>query len=513
MIKLHLGDCLELLKGIPDDSISSVVTDPPYGLSAPPDISVVLRAWLAGEKYEHTGSGFMGAAWDSFVPGPRVWREVFRVLKPGGHAVVFAGTRTVDLMGISVRLGGFEVRDCGQWCYWSGFPKSLDLSKSMDKMRHDTDQSFIVTRWLRATMERQGLTSGDINRAFGSENIAQQWLTVKPGAVGPRVPNIDQWERLVALLGAEVPPEVHRLVWELNGRKGEPGAAWFAREVTGSSTNGIAGGTGKHAGSEDAYGYGAAFDITAPATDNARKWAGFGTAVKPAVEPWLLLRKPISESSIARNVLRWGVGGLNIDACRFAPGDSMWPGPQEIEWASHPGVKGNGVVGFQGGGGGYAGVASRSDGRFPANLIHCPKASRAERELGCLEAGLPTKTGAEATGSKEGQKRLDSPRTGAGRTADEIRNYHSTVKPVKLMQWLVRLVTPPGGVVLDPFMGSGTTGMAAVGQGFDFIGMELDPGHLRIARARIAYSAPGHEIDAPTEATAGNAEPNQTRMF
>ena len=412
MIKLHLGDCLDQLKGIPDDSISSVVTDPPYGLSAPPDIAVVLQAWLAGEAYEHTGAGFMGAAWDSFVPGPRVWREVFRVLKPGGHAVVFAGTRTVDLMGISVRLGGFEVRDCGQWAYWSGFPKSRNLSIDMDK---------------------------------------------EVGAMGHR--------------GQRVKHHI--------GQESEAAPVGMPAHV--------------------------------PITDNARKWAGFGTAVKPAVEPWLLLRKPISESSIARNVLRWGVGGLNVDACRFAPGDAMWPGPQEGDPGWGGGAAGGATWNEENSGLCKAGEPRLTSSRFPANLIHCPKASRKERELGC--EGLPTKTGAEATGSKEGQARLDSPRTGAGRTADEVRNWHSTVKPVKLMQWLVRLVTPPGGVVLDPFMGSGTTGMAAAGQGFDFIGMELDPGHLRIARARIAYSAPGHDIDAPTEATAGNAEPNQTRMF
>jgi DNA modification methylase len=425
MIRLHLGDCLDTLREMPSDSIDAVVTDPPYGLTGDFDISKVLAAWLAGEKFEHHGRGFMGAQWDSFVPGPRVWREVFRVLKPGGHATIFAGDRTVDLMGIAVRLGGFELRQSGAWCYWSGFPKSLDLSKEMDRLE-----------------------------------------------------------------GAE-------------------------REVTGSSTNGIAGGTGKHAGSDDAYGYGAAFDITAPATANARTWAGYGTAVKPAVEPWLLLRKPISESSIARNVLRWGTGGLNIDACRFAPGDPMWPGPSEDvkpnlgnAFAPDGSLNAGQALGKHSE---YVAIAGHELGRFPANLIHCPKASRKEREMGC--EGLPTKTGAEATQSKEGQARLDSPRTGAGRSADEIRNFHPTVKPVHLMRWLVRLVTPPGGVVLDPFMGSGTTGMAAAGQGFSFIGCELDAGHLRIARARIAFAAPGHDIDAPTEATAGNAEPNQTRMF
>jgi site-specific DNA-methyltransferase (adenine-specific) len=149
-------------------------------------------------------------------------------------------------------------------------------------------------------------------------------------------------------------------------------------------------------------------------------------------------------------------------------------------------------------------------GRFPANLVHVPKASRAERELGC--EGLPTKTGAEATGSKEGQARLDSPRTGAGRSADAIRNFHPTVKPLGLMRWLVRLVTPPGGVVLDPFMGSGTTGMAVVGQGYGgFIGCELVAEHLQIARARIEYAATGQAVDC--DLADSRTPPTQPSMF
>ena len=295
-------------------------------------------------------------------------------------------------MGIAVRLGGFEVRDCGQWCYWSGFPKSRNLSIDMDK---------------------------------------------EAGAMGHR--------------GQRVKHHI--------GQESEAAPVGMHAHV--------------------------------PITDNARKWSGFGTAVKPAVEPWLLLRKPISESSIARCVLRWGVGGLNIDACRFAPGDSMWPGPQENDDTSRPtgtsAIWGEDMAAGIGGGG----------NRFPANLVHVAKASRKERELGC--EGLPTKTGAEAVKRTEGSAGKANPRAGAGRTAEEVRNHHPTVKPVKLMQWLVRLVTPPGGTCLDPFMGSGTTGVAAVSQGFGFIGMELDAGHLRICRARVAHAAVGRDVECELE--------------
>ena len=138
VIRLLTGDALDHLRAMPSESVDAVVTDPPYGLSAPPDIAVVLSAWMAGEQYEHHGGGVMGADWDSFVPGPRVWREVLRVLKPGGHAVVFAGTRTVDLMGVSLRLGGFEIRDTIHWAYWSGFIKSRNISIDIDELQGAT---------------------------------------------------------------------------------------------------------------------------------------------------------------------------------------------------------------------------------------------------------------------------------------------------------------------------------------------------------------------------------------
>ena len=391
---IHCGDCLEVLRGLPDNSVDAVVTDPPYGLSAPPLMSEVLQAWLHGEQYEHASSGFMGADWDSFVPGPRVWREVFRVLKPGGHAVVFAGTRTVDLMGIAVRLAGFEVRDCIHWTYWSGFPKSLDVSKAIDKM-HGAERKVV------------GVKAGDPMRfkAFKEQD-------------------------------------------------GSP------RRTFGAS-------------------------ITAPATKDAQRCAGYGTGIKPAVEPALLLRKPIAASSIAANVLEWGTGALNIDGCRFRPGDPMWPGPNAPETTSATGADG---VGMFGPGGQVMSTGGHTLGRFPANLIHVPKASRSEREEGLEEQGLPTMRGHEAVKRKEGSAGLNSPRASAGRTAGEIRNIHPTVKPVRLMSWLVRLVSPTvngAPVVLDPFVGSGTTLLGVEELGGHGIGIELEPRHADIALARV----------------------------
>lgn len=384
--RLYLGDCLDLLRSLSDESIDSVVTDPPYGLGKPPKTADVLEAWLAGEKAEVSGGGFMGKEWDSFVPGPRIWREVLRVTKPGGHAIVFAGTRTLDWMTMACRLAGWEVRDTGVFCYYSGFPKSLDVSKAID-------------------------------RAAGAE---REVVGVKHAGIGT-------------------------------------GAAY-----------------GKIVGERERV-QTTEVDITAPATDDAKRWEGWGTALKPAWEPWVVLRKPL-EGTVAANVLKWGTGAVNVDGCRFKPGDPMWPGPHE-GWSRGGGVRQTGITG-SGSGSGAEVYGKRGgerngwhdDGRWPANLVYVAKPSRSERERG-----------------------LD-------RIPGDLKNDHPTVKPVRLMRWLVRLTTPPGGTVLDPFMGSGTTGAAACGQGFDFIGADLSARFVAIAHERIRHSAPGVEIEAPQEA-------------
>lgn len=218
-------------------------------------------------------------------------------------------------------------------------------------------------------------------------------------------------------------------------------------------------------------------------TPDAVKWSGWGTALKPAIEPAVLARKPLT-GTVAASVLEHGTGALNIDGCRFGYGDPIWIGPQprrrtrRCNFApSH----------FSGAAPGAPYTTGGHDlGRWPANLIQFPKPSRAERERGCK--GLPARTGAETVERAEGSAGLNNPRAGAGRTAGEVRNIHPTVKPVALLRWLVRLVTPPGGVTLDPFMGSGSAGVAAVLEGFDYIGIELNEEYHPIAVARIEHA-------------------------
>src|SRR5690625_3742645 len=227
---LYHGESTEVLKELEDNSVDSVVCDPPYGLSKEPDITKVLSEWVSGDpSFVPDGKGFMSKDWDGFVPPPSLWREVYRVLKPGGHALVFAGTRTQDLMTISLRLAGFEVRDVIEWLYFSGFPKSHDVSKAFDR---------------RAGAER--------------EVVGRRWEA-------NRKPNVKE-----------------------SGRYGEYGA-------------------------DDGF-------LTAPATDLARKWDGWGTNLKPSHEPIIVVRKPLIDADTGRKmtvadcVEKYGTGAINIDA-------------------------------------------------------------------------------------------------------------------------------------------------------------------------------------------------------
>ena len=219
-----------------------------------------------------------------------------------------------------------------------------------------------------------------------------------------------------------------------------------------------------------------------PDTKEAKQWAGWGTALKPSQEPAILARKPL-EGTVAENVLKWGVGGLNIDGCRMAYGDPAWPGPGEKP-THEAGTHRNGH-GFK--------LTSKNDiringahdlGRWPANIFHCPKPSRGEREEGC--ESLPVSSGAQAVNRQEGSAGMQSPRAGAGRTSGEVRNIHPTVKPIALMRWLVRLVTPPGATVLETFTGSGTTMLAAEREGVTCLGIEREPAYCDIIRARLS---------------------------
>jgi len=390
------ADSIDHLKTLEANSVDAAVTDPPYGLGncSPRAVTEALSAWVAGEEYKPRGAGFMGKSWDAFVPGPELWREVYRVLKPGGHAIIFAGSRTVDLMGIAVRLAGFEVRDMLHWIYGSGFPKSLDVSKAIDK---------------RAGAEREVVGKG------------------------------------------------------VSGRT----AIW----------------------SDDGMGD---FDITAPATEQAKQWEGWGTALKPAHEPALLCRKPL-DGAVVDNVERWGVGGLNVDGCRIETEEYIFNGARSATAALSKGIYGDSRA--------QAAHQTKGQeiGRWPANILLDPEAA----SLLDLQAGLDASRFFYCGKATREEKE-------AGLNGDTRRraNVHPTVKPLAVMRWLCKLITPPGGLILDPFCGSGSTGCAASQLGFRFLGIEREPEYAAIARARVAYYG-----CLPIEEEEAEKKPSQPSLF
>jgi len=442
---LHLGDCLETLRTLPDNSVDSIVCDPPYGLNKEPDMAEVLRHWLAGDDYQHKGGGFMGKTWDSFVPGPAIWRECLRVLKPGGHLLAFFGTRTQDIGTLAIRLAGFEIRDSIAWVYGSGFPKSLDVSKAIDKA---------------AGAEREILSERANRSSFDPD--------------------------------AE-------------------GGGGFQRGT---------------------------IQVTAPATEAARQWQGWGTALKPALEPITVARKPLV-GTVAQNVLAHGTGALNIDGCRVGT-ESTVRVVSRAFGSLHDGREKQG---------GEAGTYGSTAGRWPANLIHdgsdevvalfpdtgvsaggggtkAPgkngiygdfKGHEYGKTLGFGDSGSAARFfyAAKASRKDRNEGLTDpGPQFKRGTTLRQVENTdtkgntHPTVKPTDLMAYLCRLVTPPGGVVLDPFMGSGSTGKAAMREGFRFIGCELSPEYLAIAEARIS-----HECEKRNSCSAPEAAPEQVDLF
>lgn len=467
------GNCLDVMRTMPDACVDSIVTDPPYGLSrepSPKELEQIVRAWANGEDMTIRGRGFMGRNWDAFVPGSAIWKEALRVLKPGGHLLAFAGSRTVDLMGLAIRLAGFEIRDQLQWLYGSGMPKSLDVSKAIDA-------------------------------AAGAE---REVVGTKAGLPG----------------------------YSLAKSKG---AAVYGKGI---------GGTGDPE---------AECAITAPATPEAAQWSGWGTGLSPSHEPIIMARKPLA-GTVAANVLEHGTGAINVDGCRIegakpattrgaSPGRCMagamnaqgrieddgrgrWPANVVLDEAAadlldaqtgdRPGMSGGGVHRSDYGGGMFGGIDSaataRGDSGGTSRFFYTAKASRSERDSG-LEH-FRVLSGGEATGRQDGSAGTRNARAGAGRNGGS-KNGHPTVKPDDLMRWLVRLITPPGGVCLDPFAGSGTTGRACLLEGFRFIGCELndtdEEPFVSIARARIAHIE-GREL-VPRESLRAEKPPRQVSLF
>jgi DNA modification methylase len=520
---IHHGDCIEVMATFEPESIDAIVTDPPYGLE------FMGKEWDKLDRhgpasFENLGPraterrperGDQGSdsstryadkpRWSTMGPiatrrmqdWHEAWaREAFRVAKPGAHLLAFGGTRTYHRLASAIEDAGWEVRDTLCWGYSQGFPKSLDVSKAIDKRRDDSAAKWAVADFLRPHVERVGFDVVSAAFGFGDETMARaRWTSHSQ----TNTPTWDQWLRLKVLCGFG--DDMDAEVWRLNGRKGTPGEAWDQREVVGIGTAGLGKNRPAHEG-----GYKPDYDITAPATDLAREWQGWGTALKPAWEPIVLARKPL-RGTVAGNVTEYGTGALNIDGCRIGTGEGG-DRDGEATAATRYGSRG---IGFQPTPGPRGGDAA---GRWPANVILTDPIF--DGDTPGVVGGGEANTGAVRPYSRSsspmfpiGQdltydRDADSgtysrffliPK--AARTdrepvivsplrADSSRhNQHPTVKPTDLMRHLVRLVTPPGGVVLDPFLGSGTTAIAAELEGFQWVGIEREAEYVAIAEARL----------------------------
>jgi DNA modification methylase len=465
-VTLYHGNALEVVPQL--GHVCAIVTDPPYGLS------------------------FMGKKWDYDVPSVEIWQACLDALRPGGHLLAFAGTRTQHRMAVRIEDAGFEIRDMIAWVYGSGFPKSMDVSKAIDKGQSENKaRQLRFTAWMRST----GITAKQIKDATGTD-MASHYLTEKSQ---PAIATADLFDKLRPYL-PEVPEEIERLVAE---RTGIEWPAYKDRHTVGKMI-GYDTSKARPACSLSSQGIDKSakreYEITAPATDAAKQWHGWGTSLKPALEPITMARKPL-EGTVAANVLAHGCGGLNVDACRVETDETLTgSGSAPLKHGgqnSRPFHETAVAKGFN----------QSALGRFPANLIH----DGSDEVVGLfpeqVSGANPTRRGSPKFRNTyamfEGQESCEPARgpdagsaarffycAKASRSERGKDNTHPTVKPIDLMRYLIRLVNPPGGIVLDPFAGSGTTLLAARLEGAQSIGVELDEEHCETIARRLDKGLP-----------------------
>lgn len=549
-VTLWHGDCLDVLRELPDASVDAVVTDPPYGLEfmgkawdapwkddARSASATVVNADEVGGFQDGNGGnaysrsrvrtdtrrhgGDMLAANRGFGEWCEAWAtECLRVLKPGGHLLAFGGTRTWHRLACAIEDAGFEVRDSIAWMYGSGFPKSLDVSKAIDKQRtEDRAPVDAVRAWLNARRLEAGFSHDAVNKHFGHASngggSSSAWMT---NPTSRALPTWEQWQALKALFGFG--DEMDAEVWRLNGRKGKPGDNFEAREVLSERVAIVEGGKGGWADMVASGRFKPGEKVirdTAPATDAARTWQGWGTALKPAFEPVVVARKPLA-GTVAGNVLAHGTGALNIDGCRV----------EGEPWKAHSATGLGSVKFFTEGETPVIEKAPHGAGRWPANVVlDEDQAAALDEQSGESTTPSTVTRGAQRTGDsglgalgRQDDVPCYGDTGGASRffyvaKADASERpkvagvAHPTVKPLALMRWLVRLVTPPGGIVLEPFAGSGTTIEACLIEGFHCVAIEKTDEYLPLIEARI------HRRRDPVAATrlAADDEANLFDLF
>ncbi len=506
------GDCIKIMKTMPENSVDAIVCDPPYGLEFMG--KKWDKLWDKRTKADQVASGrpkrggytkLCESAPSKYIVGieGQKWHQqwatlALKVLKPGGFLLAFGGTRTYHRLACAIEDAGFEIRDCILWLYGSGFPKSLDISKAIDKKRNiDIEPVRLFLREKLLSINKNEIAK------ICDVTIRQIDHWIKEDETQPQIPSLEKWNILKKYFDIQNRPDVRWInLGKVVGKVEEP-ITWFG----GDKLKRI------------------------PSTPEAQYWNGWGTALKPACEPIVVARKPLSEKSVALNVLKWGTGGINIDGGRISLngetppkgsakrvfksnkftdkkiyGDNTTTSPkgrfpanvifdpesaevldqQAPETGAFAPVKsgqkawGGNIYGkFNYGG--DDGASFHNDGLQGASrFFYVAKASRAERNMG-LEGMEPQK---RDPSRKDGNPGGDNPRN---RGVHKVSNFHPTVKPIQLMRYLVRLVTPKNGIVLDPFIGSGTTGIACLKEGFKFIGIEKEAEYVKIARGRINH--------------------------
>jgi hypothetical protein len=509
---LHQGDCLDLLRGMADNSVDSIVTDPPSGI------------------------GFMGKDWDKDKGGRAKWiawmkevaAECLRVIKPGGHALVWSIPRTSHWTGMAWEEAGWEPRDKCYHAFGSGFPKSRDVGKAIDA---EAVVSCPVCNGV-----------GQIPPFTESFN---DWIAKTRAWGGTR----KEWERL-SENKTETVCRICNGAGLVRGAEREVVGAKLGHEnFVGRDSHSLNNGRARP-WANDVESVARYHHRTAPATPEAEQWDGWGTALKPAVEEWWLFRKPLENGlTVAGNVLKWGTGGINVDGCRVGDTVETWPktasygrhdtgAPVKVHaqptgpapkgrWPSHLVHDGSDEVValfpetgaskanttsdgrkaafYQAGGSardGYSGERNPQNthddsGGSVARFFYCAKASQSDRDDGLEDFfwWKPDKTDRWHRVTQEGYGRMQGENAIAQESGAPTPyiltngNIHETVKPTELMRWLCRLITPPNGLILDPFTGSGSTGKGAILEGFRFEGIEMDENSLAMAEARLRHAS------------------------
>lgn len=487
----HLSDNIELIKKLPDSSVDAIITDSPYGLGKEPNAAELVKAWIDHGYLEIKGKGFMGRSWDAFVPQPILWKECFRVLKPGGHLLSFFGTRTYDWGTLAIRLAGFEIRDCIMWVYGSGFPKSMDISKAIDSLGKENKEAIRAKKdcglWLRSNRQKIG---------FSLKDVAKHFPSVTGGLTGCvsnwELGNLPTWEHFNKLKKILSLTDVYDYL--IDGRPKDNISA--EREVIGTKLGNDAKKVRLGMPLQDST-LKTYYDITTPSTDAAKKYEGFGTALKPAFEPICVARKPL-EGTVANNVLKYGTGGMDIDTGRIP-----FENDQDLEnatWGRGTDILGANYVGAIHSSG-KTNIEANNKGRWPANIIH----DGSDEVLAMFPDAMGQQGLAKSDGSMQGNKiygKLNhgtinpEPRNDTGTAArffycaktspsERANAKHPTIKPLALMAYLIKLFCPIDGILLEPHMGSGTTCIAAALNDRFYIGIDNDPESFDEANRRI----------------------------